>query len=162
MSSVTDKLNTAASIAARVAGFARDNNVISKGLSMIGQDKAAEVARALGAGRRKKKGKKAMPPRTAKGRFVKRHAVKGGAARKKRSRRTQRGGSIFGRILGTIGQAASSVPLAALGAVGGLTQGLSGLGRKRRSPRLHQRGGFAVNMPYPPKSTYNATDLHMW
>lgn len=48
-----------------------------------------------------------------------------------RRRRRQMGGSIAGDIFGTLGKVASSVPLAVLGGIGGLTQGLSGLGAQQ-------------------------------
>ncbi len=48
-----------------------------------------------------------------------------------RRRRMHKGGSMFGDVFGVLGKVAQAPVLGALGAVSGLTQGLSGLGSQQ-------------------------------
>lgn len=124
---------SASDIVKDVNSFLRDSQLISKAVGLGGRLGDNELARTIGdvvgqtgyGKRRKMKGKRKMRGRA--------HPV---SAR----RRKQRGRSIFGDIIGKLGTIVSAVPMAALGAVGGASQVLGGLGRRRsmrgRSMRL--------------------------
>jgi hypothetical protein len=150
---MTDRWKTAAETISKVAGFARDNNVISKGLDLIGQNRAADIARAVGAGRTRGKGKKRV---AHKSRTRKRHPVKRHVGKK----RKMKGGSFLGSLLGKI----TSIPAGLLmGATAGTQQAISGLGRKRRSARLRQRGGMGTQfVPRQPVGTVSTAPLRFY
>lgn len=116
-----DKAVKAAEIAKNVANFVGDHKLASSALKAIGQDQAARVAEALGAGKRKRKRSKKRPSP------IKRRKHKGG----------QKAGSFFGDLAGKL----FAVPASGVaGALGGLTAGLSGLGKRKR-------GGFLPSTP---------------
>jgi len=135
-------LERAADIASAVAGAARDSKAISTGLDMIGQSRAADIARRIGLGRKRRRSsrhvKKHKSPR--------RHAVKK-HIRKHRGGRKMKGGSFLGDIIGKV----TSIPAGLLiGATAGAQQAFSGLGRKRRrhSGRGQVGGGWVPEYNY--------------
>ena len=102
------------SLAKRAQKLAKEYKLISRGLDKAGFKRGADLARAVGYGKKKrphKGGKRKRAPR--------------------RRRRRQQGGSFLGKLLGSVG----SIPAGlVMGATAGTLGALKGLGRRGRIP----------------------------
>lgn len=101
------------SLMGKMKDLAKETKLISRGLMLTGNPMASGLARVIGFGKKKK-------PR-------------------RRKRKSQKGGSIFGKILGGVASIPGGVIIG--GTAGGL-QALKGLGKKQRGRK--QKGGAMI------------------
>ena len=140
----------AAAVAAAAHELIRDNKLLSQVLSKTGNKRLSSAAKQLGYGKTRKRQPKTKSAMMSKKKNLKKQITvldkKMKTMKPKRSARRkaapQQGGSIFGKILSKV----SSLPYGlSVGALGGLQQAISGLGRQsvgfRRSlgPRYPMR-----------------------
>ncbi len=126
----------AAAVAAAAHELIRDNKLLSQVLSKTGNKRLSSAAKQLGYGKTRKRQPKTKSAMMSKKKNLKKQItvldkkIKNMKPKKRSAMRrtqSQQGGSIFGKIMSKV----SSLPYGlSVGALGGLQQAISGLGRQ--------------------------------